>query len=68
MIVEFLNLLNELRNSTFKALESTLERVSSYVMRVLRLAFNFAVHEYRLENGQSIISVNPVKYLYHTRS
>jgi hypothetical protein len=41
---------------------------SNYAMRVLRAVFNFAVHEYQLENGQSIISVNPVEYLSHTRS
>ena len=36
-------------------------------MRVLRALFNFAVHEYQLEDGQPIISVNPVEYLSHTR-
>jgi integrase len=41
---------------------------SNYAMRVLRAVFNFAVHEYQLENGQSIISINPVEYLSHTRS
>lgn len=41
---------------------------SNYAMRVLRAVFNFAVHEYQLENGQPIISVNPVEYLSHTRS
>ncbi|MDP3267859.1 MAG: integrase arm-type DNA-binding domain-containing protein [Legionella sp.] len=41
---------------------------SNYAMRVLRAVFNFAVHEYQLESGQSIISVNPVEYLSHTRS
>lgn len=36
-------------------------------MRVLRAIFNFAVHEYQLEDGQPVISVNPVEYLSHTR-
>lgn len=40
---------------------------ANYAMRVLRAVFNFAVHEYQLENGQPIISVNPVEYLSHTR-
>lgn len=41
---------------------------SNYAKRVLRAVFNFAVHEYQLENGQPIISVNPVEHLLHTRS
>ncbi|HHI9467965.1 TPA: tyrosine-type recombinase/integrase [Legionella anisa] len=36
-------------------------------MRVLRAVFNFAVHEYQTDDGQPIVSVNPVKYLSHTR-
>lgn len=41
---------------------------ANYAMRVLRAVFNFAVHEYQLEDGQPIIAVNPVEYLSHTRS
>ncbi|MGQ3888241.1 tyrosine-type recombinase/integrase [Legionella sp. CNM-1927-20] len=41
---------------------------ANYAMRVLRAVFNFAVHEYQLENGQPIIAINPVEYLSHTRS
>lgn len=36
-------------------------------MRVLRAIFNFAKHEYQVEDGQPIILVNPVEYLSHTR-
>src|SRR3990167_6923639 len=36
-------------------------------MRVLRAVFNFAVYEYQTGDGQPIVSVNPVKYLSHTR-
>ncbi|VEG92508.1 tyrosine-type recombinase/integrase [Legionella spiritensis] len=41
---------------------------ANYAMRVLRAVFNFAVHEYQLENGQPVIAVNPVEYLSHARS
>ncbi|WED42022.1 tyrosine-type recombinase/integrase [Legionella cardiaca] len=41
---------------------------ANYAMRVLRAVFNFAVHEYQLENGQPVIAINPVEYLSHTRS
>ncbi len=37
-------------------------------MRVLRALFNFAIYEYQTGDGQPIISVNPVKYLSHTRA
>ncbi|QDP72031.1 integrase family protein [Legionella israelensis] len=37
-------------------------------MRVLKALFNFAEHEYQLDNGQPVITVNPVEYLSHTRS
>ncbi len=36
-------------------------------MRVLRAIFNFAMYEYQTGDGQSIIVINPVKYLSHTR-
>lgn len=36
-------------------------------MRVLRALFNFAMYEYQTGDGQSIIMINPVKYLSHTR-
>ena len=36
-------------------------------MRVLRALFNFAMYEYQASDGQSIIVINPVKYLSHTR-
>jgi len=36
-------------------------------MRVLRALFNFAMYEYQTGDGQSIIVINPVKYLSHTR-
>ena len=36
-------------------------------MRVLRALFNFAMYEYQAGDGQSIIVINPVKYLSHTR-
>ncbi|HAT8251899.1 TPA: DUF4102 domain-containing protein [Legionella pneumophila] len=41
---------------------------ANYAMRVLRAVFNFAAHEYQLEDGQPIIAINPVEYLSHTRS
>lgn len=41
---------------------------ANYAMRVLRAIFNFAVHEYQLEDGQPIIAINPVEYLSHARS
>ncbi|CDZ77221.1 Putative prophage CPS-53 integrase [Legionella massiliensis] len=41
---------------------------ANYAMRVLRAVFNFAVHEYQLEDGQPIIAINPVEYLSHARS
>ncbi len=41
---------------------------ANYAMRVLRAVFNFAVHEYQLDNGQPVVAVNPVEYLSHTRS
>lgn len=41
---------------------------ANYAMRVLRAVFNFAVHEYKLDNGQPVVGVNPVEYLSHTRS
>jgi integrase len=37
-------------------------------MRVLRAIFNFAMYEYHTGDGQPIITVNPVKYLSHTRA
>lgn len=37
-------------------------------MRVLRALFNFAIYEYQTGDGQAIISINPVKYLSHTRA
>lgn len=37
-------------------------------MRVLRALFNFAMFEYQSFDGKPIISVNPVKYLSHTRA
>ncbi len=37
-------------------------------MRVLRAIFNFATFEYHTSDGQPIITVNPVKYLSHTRA
>jgi integrase len=36
-------------------------------MRVLRALFNFATHEYLINNDHSIITFNPVQYLSHTR-
>ncbi len=41
---------------------------ANYSMRVLRAVFNFAVHEYQLDDGQPVVAVNPVEYLSHTRS
>ncbi|STX39016.1 tyrosine-type recombinase/integrase [Legionella feeleii] len=41
---------------------------ANYAMRVLRAVFNFAVHEYQLDDGQPVVAVNPVEYLSHTRS
>ncbi|CDZ79330.1 Putative prophage CPS-53 integrase [Legionella massiliensis] len=41
---------------------------ANYAMRVLRAVFNFAVHEYQLDDGQPIIAINPVEYLSHARS
>lgn len=37
-------------------------------MRVLRALFNFAIYEYQTGEGQPIITINPVKYLSHTRA
>lgn len=37
-------------------------------MRVLRALFNFAMFEYLAEDGKPIITINPVKYLSHTRA
>lgn len=41
---------------------------ANYAMRVLRAVFNFAAHEYQLEDGQPIIAINPVEYLSHTEA
>ncbi len=40
---------------------------ANYAMRVLRAVFNFAVHEYQLDNGHPVVAINPVEYLSHTR-
>ncbi len=40
---------------------------ASNAMGVLRAIFNFVVFEYQTGEGQPIITVNPVKYLSHTR-
>ncbi len=37
-------------------------------MRVLRAIFNYAMYEYQDGNGHLIITINPVKYLSHTRA
>lgn len=37
-------------------------------MRVLRAIFNYAMYEYQDGNGHPIITINPVKYLSHTRA
>lgn len=37
-------------------------------MRVLRAIFNFAMFEYHTSDGLPIITINPVKYLSHTRA
>lgn len=37
-------------------------------MRVLRAIFNYAMYEYRDGNGQPVVTINPVKYLSHTRA
>lgn len=37
-------------------------------MRVLRALFNYAMFEYQAADGQPLITVNPVKYLSHTRA
>lgn len=37
-------------------------------MRVLRALFNFAMYEYQTGDGHPIITINPVKYLSHTRA
>ena len=37
-------------------------------MRLLRAIFNFAIYQYQTEDGDSIINVNPVKFLSHARS
>lgn len=37
-------------------------------MRVLRAIFNYAIYEYRDGNGHPVITINPVKYLSHTRA
>lgn len=37
-------------------------------IRVLRVICNFAMFEYHTSDGQPIITVNPVKYLSHTRA
>ena len=36
-------------------------------MRVLRTIFNYAIHEYQTGDDKSIITVNPIEYLSHTR-
>ncbi|HHF7348592.1 TPA: tyrosine-type recombinase/integrase [Legionella feeleii] len=37
-------------------------------MRVLRAIYNYAMYEYQDGNGHPIITINPVKYLSHTRA
>ncbi|MFO9088669.1 integrase family protein [Legionella pneumophila serogroup 1] len=37
-------------------------------MRVLRAIFNYAMYEYQDGNAHPIITINPVKYLSHTRA
>lgn len=37
-------------------------------MRLLRAIFNFAIYQYQTEEGENVISVNPVKFLSHARS
>lgn len=37
-------------------------------MRVLRAIYNYAIYEYQDGNGHPIITINPVKYLSHTRA
>jgi len=41
---------------------------SNLSMRVLRALFNFAMHQYETDNGNSIIQTNPVNFLSHARS
>ncbi|HAT7071648.1 TPA: tyrosine-type recombinase/integrase [Legionella pneumophila] len=42
--------------------------LANNAMRVLRAIFNFAMYEYQDGNGHPIITINPVKYLSHTRA
>ncbi|WP_133129949.1 tyrosine-type recombinase/integrase [Legionella yabuuchiae] len=37
-------------------------------MRVLRALFNFAMNQYYTSDGQPIITMNPIKYLGHTKA
>ncbi|OGT60919.1 MAG: integrase [Gammaproteobacteria bacterium RIFCSPHIGHO2_12_FULL_45_12] len=37
-------------------------------MRLLRAIFNFAIYQYQTDDGGSVISINPVKFLSHARS
>jgi len=37
-------------------------------MRLLRALFNFAIHQYQLEDGKPMITVNPVTFLSHVKS
>jgi len=36
-------------------------------MRLLRALFNFAIHQYQTDDGVSLVTVNPVKFLSHVR-
>lgn len=48
--------------------ESNSKARSNLCMRLLRAIFNFAIYQYQTEDGENIISVNPVKFLSHARS